>query len=377
MNSVSATTIDPDPDPAPTTNSTSNSKPGSTKKARGPLRDEALPKPIRRNRQLGNVQLVLDEGETTEILGIVYGLAHQIKTKDYRLRVFLDHYNRRLKVLEYKATNYRPMLEKLDFLAAANRFDKITFQAAKGDWEVFLRYGYVLEGLLKHVRRGKTAYMVSKFKSQRRLQSRGLMKEIELIELIMKRDKRVEEPTLPDGYFLDYAREDDIDGMLTLYRRVFKTYPSPLTYREYLMSVLHRDAIFRVIRNEEGDVVAAASAELQPSQLSAELTDCATHPDERGNGLMTVLLKALEDDLRREGYLCAYTMARAPSYGMNAAFHSLGYEFNGRMVNNCDIFGDFEDMNLWVKSLRQKKSRASKSTRARLNGTAASKRYDA
>ncbi len=320
------------------------------------LRDEALPKPIRQNRQLGNVQLVLDKGETTDVLGIVYGLAHQIKTADYKLRVFLDHYNRRLKILEYRATDYRPMIEKLEFLAAANKFDKITVQARKDDWEQFLRHGYVLEGLLKYVNRGKTAYMVSKFKSQRRIQSRGLIKEIELIEQIMQRDKREEAPALQPGYTLDFAREDDIDGMLALYRRVFKTYPSPLTYREYLVSVLHRDAIFRVIRNRRGQVVAAASAELHAANLSAELTDCATHPDERGKGLISVLLHALEDDLRRNGYQCAYTMARAPSYGMNAAFHSLGYEFNGRMVNNCDIFGDFEDMNLWVKSLRVRKS---------------------
>lgn len=70
---------------------------------------------------------------------------------------------------------------------------------------------------------------------------------------------------------------------------------------------------------------------------------------------MSILLAALETDLRRLNYVCAYTLARAPSYGMNAAFHSLGYEFNGRMINNCDIYGDFEDMNLWVKDLRPAK----------------------
>ncbi len=37
---------------------------------------------------------------------------------------------------------------------------------------------------------------------------------------------------------------------------------------------------------------------------------------------------------------------------MNNVFHRLGYEFNGRLVNNCDIFGAYEDMNIWVKDLR-------------------------
>ena len=44
-------------------------------------------------------------------------------------------------------------------------------------------------------------------------------------------------------------------------------------------------------------------------------------------------------------------MARARSYGMNAVFHGMGYEFMGRLVNNCDIFGAYEDMNIWVRRL--------------------------
>jgi len=37
---------------------------------------------------------------------------------------------------------------------------------------------------------------------------------------------------------------------------------------------------------------------------------------------------------------------------MNRVFYNLGYEFMGRLVNNCDIQGAFEDMNIWVRSLR-------------------------
>lgn len=328
---------------------TSPSKGGKNSTTRG-----APPKPIRRERQLGKVRLILDEGESTEVLGIVYGLAHEIRRPGFRMHVFLDHYNRRLKVLDYRASSYSAMVEKLEFLAEANRFDKIWLQARRQDWDKFLRHGYVLEGLLKYVDRGKTAYMVSKFRSQRRLRSPNLLRETELIESITKREPRQQSYSLRSGYILDFAREADVDGMLALYRRVFETYPSPLTYREYLLSVLHRDAIFRVVRNPEGEVVAAASAELDPKRLSAELTDCATHPNERGNGLMGTLLHALEQDLKRQAYRCAYTLARAPSPGMNAAFHSLGYEYSGRLINNCDIYGDFEDMNLWAKDLRKR-----------------------
>lgn len=326
------------------------------------LRQDDLPKPIRTNRRsMGRVRLVLDEGQTTDVLGICYGLEHEITAPGYQAKLFLDYYNKRIRVISYKARDYRAMVMKLRFLAEANRFDKLSVKASKSDWEQFLRYGYVLEGLLKYANRGRTAFMMSKFRSQKRLQSPELMKETLLIEEIMDRTRREEPRDLKPGYVLDFAREDDIDGMLALYRRVFKTYPSPLTYREYLVAILHRDALFRVIRDPSGRVVSVASAELDYAHRSAELTDCATHPDERGKGLMSVILHALAVDLRKAGYYCAYTLARARSYGMNAAFHALGYEFNGRMINNCDIYGAFEDMNLWVMNLRptKKKQKAS------------------
>ena len=108
--------------------------------------------------------------------------------------------------------------------------------------------------------------------------------------------------------------------------------------------------VFAVCRHR-GVIVAAASIELHAADLAAELTDCATVVSHRGRGLMTHLLRYLEQELERRSYLCAYTMARARSFGMNAVFHDMGYEFMGRLVNNCDIYGTYEDMNIWVRRL--------------------------
>ncbi|HWV38996.1 MAG TPA: putative beta-lysine N-acetyltransferase [Vulgatibacter sp.] len=319
---------------------------------------EPPPRPMRVKRPLGRVKLVVGaSGETAELHGVVYGLEQEIAGEGFRARLLFDAYNRRLKVLDYHVEDYRAFADKLGFLADSNRFDKIWILARPKDWERFVRLGYMLEGTLRYALRGKTAYMVSQFRSNRRLRSPELRKEIDLLDRILARELRPTPRRLPAGYSLDFAREEDLEGILALYRRVFETYPSPLTHREYLIDVLHRGSVFRVVRNPEGEVASVASAELSPEHLSAELTDCATHPAERGRGLMSVILKALEQDLRRLGYRCAYTLARAPSFGMNAAFHALGYEFNGRMINNCDIYGGFEDMNLWSKDLRQRRPR--------------------
>lgn len=121
-------------------------------------------------------------------------------------------------------------------------------------------------------------------------------------------------------------------------------------YLRYMETVFQKDYLYAVAEHK-GSIVSAASAELFHSKRSAELTDCATHPDFRGKGLMAGILALLEDKLRRENYLCAYTMARARSFGMNRVFYQMDFTFSGRLVNNCDIYGSYEDMNIWVKKL--------------------------
>jgi hypothetical protein len=34
---------------------------------------------------------------------------------------------------------------------------------------------------------------------------------------------------------------------------------------------------------------------------------------------------------------------------MNKVFAGAGYGFSGVLINNCNISGDFEDMNVWFK----------------------------
>src|SRR5690606_7053631 len=89
------------------------------------LRKDVLPRPIRKGRRpMGRVRLVVDEGQTTDVLGICYGIEHEVSAPGYRVKVFLDYYTRRLKVMSYRASDYGAMLAKLKFLADANRFDK-------------------------------------------------------------------------------------------------------------------------------------------------------------------------------------------------------------------------------------------------------------
>jgi putative beta-lysine N-acetyltransferase len=191
---------------------------------------------------------------------------------------------------------------------------------------------------------------MSKFRSQERLMSPNLMEEILLIETIMHQPKLPKDMPLvpiPSKFTIRMARVEDIPQLIELYQTIFETYPSPLVHTSYIETIFQRETLFAVCVQDD-EVVAAASTELHPEYLNSELTDCATHPKVRGQGLMSQILIYLEAELKSRHYLSSYTMARARSFGMNIVFFRLKYEFMGRLVNNCDIFGCYEDMNIWV-----------------------------
>jgi putative beta-lysine N-acetyltransferase len=310
------------------------------------------PRPVHpSDKAMGLVPLVLDKGIRTTAIGVLYGLDFEIATKGFNTRVFFDHYNKRLKVLDYQAENYPQLVERLSWLADQNGFDKVFLKASRDDWQRFLSLGFVLEGILKYYFRGRDAFVMSRFGSLARAQSAHIIDENTLIEALTRKPSDERAATLPAGYRQLPCGEEHIPDLVRLYRRVFKSYPSPLTHPDYLQQTMRRNVLYRAVITPEGRLASAASAEVDDKHATAELTDCATLHSERSKGLMHLLLSELEQDLRARGMLSGYSFARARSRGMNQVFYQLGYEYTGRLVNSCDIQGQMEDMNLWVKPL--------------------------
>jgi len=139
--------------------------------------------------------------------------------------------------------------------------------------------------------------------------------------------------------------------MAKVFKKVFATYPSPVDQPDYLAAVLGKAALFRVVKYKQA-IVSIAAAEVDWANSSAEMTNCATLPELRGLGLMSSLLHALEKDCLAHQIYCLYSLARASMYGMNLVFHRLGYVYQGTLINNCHIGGNYEDMNIWAKPAR-------------------------
>jgi putative beta-lysine N-acetyltransferase len=146
------------------------------------------------------------------------------------------------------------------------------------------------------------------------------------------------------------ATEEDAPAIAELVTQTFDRYPTPTGVPAYVAEQIREGIPFRIVR-EGDDVVACASADLIRSARTAELTDCATRPDQRGRGLMQGILSDLMNDMRAMGYPTAFTLARASVPGINLAFWRLGFVWRGQMRNSCRIGGGIEDMNVWSRPL--------------------------
>ena len=156
--------------------------------------------------------------------------------------------------------------------------------------------------------------------------------------------------TIPPGFVITEAKQDDVHALAELYENVFETYPFPIHDPAWLLETMDDGIRYFVVR--AGDrVVAASSAEVDVSGLNAEMSDFATHPEYRGMGLCPALLAAMEGKMRCSGIRTAYTIARAAFYPVNITFARAGYQFGGTLVNNTNICGVFESMNVWYMSL--------------------------
>ncbi|MEH7226031.1 putative beta-lysine N-acetyltransferase [Bacillus sp. JJ1566] len=265
----------------------------------------------------------------------------------YQANIVVDYFNRRLRVLEYRGHLYS-LLDEVNEIAEKHSFEKIIIMAKREDLSNFMARGYMIEAMLQKYFNGSDAYFVTKYFTNERRNSEKWMEEERIITDIL-RNPRENKPT--DTHFLiRKATVEDAVQLSALYNTVFQIYPTPLNKPDYIQQVMKDSTIFYVVE-DNGVIVSSASADVNPTFFNAELTDCATLDAYRKHGLMKKLLVELEKELMNNGIYCAYSIARALSYGMNKSFYQLGYSYTGRVTNNCYIFDKIEDMNVWVKDL--------------------------
>jgi lysine 2,3-aminomutase len=98
-------------------------------------------------------------------------------------------------------------------------------------------------------------------------------------------------------------------------------------------------------------LVGISSAEVDVINKNAEMTDFAVLPEYRGQNLAFRLLLTMEQKMKIANIKTAYTIARLKELGMNKTFLKSGYKYSGTLLNNTNIGGQIESMNVFYKHL--------------------------
>ncbi|MFM1651474.1 putative beta-lysine N-acetyltransferase [Brevibacillus sp. B_LB10_24] len=267
--------------------------------------------------------------------------------------LIVDKQNKRVKLLRYRPEGLDALHAEMERIALAERLTKCIVYAAKADVEKLQSLGYTLEGRIDGFDLGRNAYMMARFLSEERAVSAAadLAEEVLQASLAKAKAGAAAASGLPDGYRQREAVEADAEELARLYGIVFATYPTPMDDPAYVRKTMQENTHYTVVECG-GKIVCAASAEVSPEYGSVEFTDCATHPDHLGRGLLQPLFYTLEAKMEQIGIYYLYTLTRAQSHGMNITAAKHGFAYRGRLINNCTIYSGFEDMNIWVKPLR-------------------------
>lgn len=278
--------------------------------------------------KLASAAEIFCEKEAWSVQGIVY-----------------DSSNERIKVYDARPEQF---IGWNDCAVLPGLAGKVIAYARPGQREGWQAHGFRFEAVIRgYFRNGEDAWIWSGFPRPQR----GLVEDPytldEVLALALVRSGQFQ-PGLPPGYTSSLAESRDMAEVAQLLQATFPEYPSPLDEATLLSLLEARKNCYRLVRNPQGLLLAVASAELDWARQSAEMTDCATRPEEQGKGLMANLLWQLQHDVERHfGMTTIYTMARSNQPGMNCAFSKLGYQYAGRLVNNCRMPAGWESMNLW------------------------------
>lgn len=256
----------------------------------------------------------------------------------------------RIYLMKLAPTDAPTIVERIEHLAETCDYGKLFCKVPSPWCEPFVQAGYQQEAHIPRFFAGQTdvAFM-SRFRKPERANLSADQKSAiqSVLDLAAARqDDATSRPQAPTRRLL----EDDTPDLANLYREVFPSYPFPIFNADYLRHTMATH--IRYYGTFDGDrLVAAASAETDPEGRNAEMTDFATAPDQRKKGLAVALLLAMESDMEDAGFITLYTIARALSAGMNITFARCGYAFSGTLVNNTQISGGIESMNVWHKNL--------------------------
>lgn len=262
-------------------------------------------------------------------------------------------YNDRVYLMKLYEEDIPGIIDTIDEISNKNDYSKIFAKAPRSLSEEFIKRHYAVEAEIPGFYNDSddglflAKYLKEARKNLSEKDSSEIKNNIQLAEN-KKGSKKLKQ--LQDEYLMQKLKEEDLAQLADLYKIVFPTYPFPIHETSFLKEAMNDNVeFFGIKRKSDGKLIAASSAEKYIDYSNVEMTDFATNPDFLGSGLALYLLDFMEEEMIKQNFKTLYTIARSHSPGMNITFSKNDYEFGGTLINNTNIFGRIESMNIWYK----------------------------
>lgn len=253
----------------------------------------------------------------------------------------------RLYIMKFPNEGNADLLKNLSQFAIDKGYTKIVGKIPQQKLNIFLQNGFKMEASVPKFYKGRgTCCFVSKFTNP----ERAVYNPEPLNQFNQFLDDYIvgENPTFSDEFGFRQLTPDDAPAMVEVFKQVFKTYPFPVHNKGYIVHTMENDVCyFGAFKN--GELCSISSAEMDIANKNAEMTDFAVLNSDRGKGLSKTLLIFMEEQMKLKGIKTLYTIARLNSIPMNKTFLGAGYSYAGTLINNTNISGGIESMNVLYK----------------------------
>lgn len=258
--------------------------------------------------------------------------------------------NDRIYLIKLDKKDCPGILDIISKIARDNKYTKIFCKSP--DWAApyFFAEGYITEAVIpEFYRKRESAFFLAKYLSSDRLlglETSHLRDLGHLFERAYSREKLSRDP----AFQAMLLEPSDVDEITAIYKKVFLSYPFPIHDSSYILKTMKDNVRYYGIRRKR-QLVAVASAEIDMEGKNAEMTDFATLTGFRGRKLGQRLLSRMEKEMKRLGIQTLYTIARLQSIPMNKVFLKHQYRYGGTLINNTNIAGKIESMNVYYKHI--------------------------
>ncbi len=260
--------------------------------------------------------------------------------------------NDRIYLMKLHPENLEETLEKINELAISEGYSKIFGKIQVSALPDFLLNNYSIEAFIPKFYQNKhDCVFVSKFMNPNR--EKVPEKDLEIFYDLLNssgKSKKIKSEHSPK-FIPERLNPEDVDSITEVFRCVFESYPFPVHNPDYILQTMQERKTQYFGIKDCNKLIGISTAEIDFENKNAEMTDFAVLPEYRGQNIAFLLLAKMEEEMKFANIKTVYTIARLKEPGMNKTFIKSDYKYTGTLINNTNISGSIESMNIYYKHI--------------------------